>query len=478
MTQPPFPPPPPPPRRLHRRTDDRVLAGVASGIADYLGADPVWIRIAFVASVFLGGIGLLIYIAGWIAMPAADFRTLGPVPPRRPGVAPDARLVVGVVLLIIAALVLAASLGIDQWGLVWGSVLVAIGVLLLIESRWPSHALDHVSAAAAAWPGAPPVPPAAPAPPPDQSYSTTPSAGLPVSERWEAASPYAGHPSADAPGAAEPLGGSAAPELGELPADAAAPGFDAGPPPAPGFAQMPGPAAPGYFQPLPAARPTSFEPGPARTSRRFPIGMVTTAVVLLALGVAALLDNLGLVSVSVAAGFGLVLVVVGAGLVVGTWAGRSWWLIALGLVLLPFAAASSLIHQPISGGTGDLHYTPRSVSAIQPAYHLIAGQLTVDLSQVEIGTTDVHVDVTDAMGQVVIILPPDAAADISASAGAGELQVLGHTASGYQVSNTVDSPGAQTSSGTFNIDVSVGMGQVTVERGPYAAASGPSVVEA
>src|SRR5919206_204166 len=41
--------PPPAPRRLHRSADDRVLTGVAGGIAEHLGVDPVLVRLAFVA---------------------------------------------------------------------------------------------------------------------------------------------------------------------------------------------------------------------------------------------------------------------------------------------------------------------------------------------------------------------------------------------------------------------------------------------
>ncbi|HYA00881.1 MAG TPA: PspC domain-containing protein [Candidatus Binatia bacterium] len=70
---PPPPFPPPPPRRLFRRQDDRVLAGVCSGIATYLGTDPAAIRIAFVLGAFFGGFGLLAYVVLWIAMPAAGY---------------------------------------------------------------------------------------------------------------------------------------------------------------------------------------------------------------------------------------------------------------------------------------------------------------------------------------------------------------------------------------------------------------------
>ncbi|MBP7805045.1 MAG: DUF2807 domain-containing protein [Candidatus Pacebacteria bacterium] len=60
------------PKRLYRDPDNRVVAGVASGIAQYFNIDPIIIRIIFVISVFLGGTGILIYIILWIAVPEAE----------------------------------------------------------------------------------------------------------------------------------------------------------------------------------------------------------------------------------------------------------------------------------------------------------------------------------------------------------------------------------------------------------------------
>src|SRR5215831_14297847 len=56
-------------RRLVRRTDDRYLAGVAGGVADYFAIDPVFIRIAFVVLTFVGGAGVIAYVAGWLLIP-------------------------------------------------------------------------------------------------------------------------------------------------------------------------------------------------------------------------------------------------------------------------------------------------------------------------------------------------------------------------------------------------------------------------
>ena len=58
-------------KKLYRDSDDRVLGGVASGIAAYFGTDKTVIRLLFVISIFLGGAGILLYIILWIITPEA-----------------------------------------------------------------------------------------------------------------------------------------------------------------------------------------------------------------------------------------------------------------------------------------------------------------------------------------------------------------------------------------------------------------------
>ncbi|GAA1762804.1 PspC domain-containing protein [Nocardioides hankookensis] len=59
-------------KRLTRRRDDRMIAGVCSGVADYLGLDPTLVRLlAVVAGIFSVGAVAVAYIAAWILMPEA-----------------------------------------------------------------------------------------------------------------------------------------------------------------------------------------------------------------------------------------------------------------------------------------------------------------------------------------------------------------------------------------------------------------------
>lgn len=59
-------------RRLTRSREDRLLGGVAGGVAMFLGIDPTLVRIGFVLLAVFGGSGVVIYLAMWLLVPPAD----------------------------------------------------------------------------------------------------------------------------------------------------------------------------------------------------------------------------------------------------------------------------------------------------------------------------------------------------------------------------------------------------------------------
>ncbi len=59
------------PRRLYRSRNDKQLAGVAAGMAEYLELDPTLIRILWILSAFLGGFTILLYIILAFIIPLA-----------------------------------------------------------------------------------------------------------------------------------------------------------------------------------------------------------------------------------------------------------------------------------------------------------------------------------------------------------------------------------------------------------------------
>lgn len=54
---------------LCRPVHGRMLAGVAAGIAQYLGVDVNVVRIVFAVLTFVGGAGVPVYLAGWLLIP-------------------------------------------------------------------------------------------------------------------------------------------------------------------------------------------------------------------------------------------------------------------------------------------------------------------------------------------------------------------------------------------------------------------------
>jgi phage shock protein PspC (stress-responsive transcriptional regulator) len=81
--------PPREPRRLVRRTDDKMLGGVCSGLADHLGLDPTLVRLLTVVVTVLGaGSVIIAYLVAWVIVPtdvdvcpASPVAAPGPHPP-------------------------------------------------------------------------------------------------------------------------------------------------------------------------------------------------------------------------------------------------------------------------------------------------------------------------------------------------------------------------------------------------------------
>jgi phage shock protein PspC (stress-responsive transcriptional regulator) len=132
------------PRRLVRSRGDRVIGGVAAGVARYFNIDPVIVRVVFVALTFIGGAGLLLYLAALLL-----------VPDERGHVAADASSFRGKVLIGVAGVLLFVAIAAAvPWG--WGNwflggfvfpvaflALLGLGAWWLVQGRRPGD--DAVS---------------------------------------------------------------------------------------------------------------------------------------------------------------------------------------------------------------------------------------------------------------------------------------------------------------------------------------------
>ncbi len=62
-------------RRFFRDEENNYIGGVAAGLGAYFDLDPLWIRLAFFALIFLHGLGIIVYGILWIVVPKARTTT-------------------------------------------------------------------------------------------------------------------------------------------------------------------------------------------------------------------------------------------------------------------------------------------------------------------------------------------------------------------------------------------------------------------
>jgi phage shock protein PspC (stress-responsive transcriptional regulator) len=137
------------PKRLTRTRADRVIGGVCGGLGRYFNVDPLLFRIGAVALVFLGGAGILLYLAALLLVPNED--QPAPIAPGAQG-RNRALVIAGVVALLIVAWpfllfggALFAGVGIPL------AVLVGAGVLVwwLVSGEGPSGSAGDIARRAA-----------------------------------------------------------------------------------------------------------------------------------------------------------------------------------------------------------------------------------------------------------------------------------------------------------------------------------------
>jgi phage shock protein PspC (stress-responsive transcriptional regulator) len=116
--------PPAGPRRLLRSRDDRAIAGVCAGIARYFNIDPLIVRIAAVALAFIGGAGVIAYIAAWFLVPEDD----GTGQPVNNGPSRLATILGAVAIVLAGVALLDGNFG---FGFAWGLAPFAFLVLIL-----------------------------------------------------------------------------------------------------------------------------------------------------------------------------------------------------------------------------------------------------------------------------------------------------------------------------------------------------------
>lgn len=121
---------------------DRVLLGVAGGLGDYLGIDPIIIRLFFLLAALAGGVGLILYLALAAVLPSGSDQP-GANPEVVDGLADTTAglrvgMLAGLALVGVGLLVLAGQLGWLawlRWPTLWPLLLIVLGLVLLIGRR-------------------------------------------------------------------------------------------------------------------------------------------------------------------------------------------------------------------------------------------------------------------------------------------------------------------------------------------------------
>ncbi len=149
--------------RITKSKTDRVIDGVCGGLAEYFGIDSLLVRLAFVALMFINGIGVILYIVLAIIMPTAEKLEQSPKETIQENVQEIGERIkeageelgntfskkieekhsnsagwFGILLILIGVIFLLKNLDLIRWfdsDLLWPLIIIFIGAWLLIK-RW------------------------------------------------------------------------------------------------------------------------------------------------------------------------------------------------------------------------------------------------------------------------------------------------------------------------------------------------------
>jgi phage shock protein PspC (stress-responsive transcriptional regulator) len=401
------------------------VAGVCAAIGRATNTDPVLWRVLTAVLTLFGGVGLLLYLIGWLLIPG-EGDTASPMEALvgRGRSATSGIMVVGITIVAVLVFVFVISDGFRAAVL---AITAVVAALLFLQrgsgARGPAGVATPYP-----WP-APPPPPVPPVPP------------APVAPPSMAAAP----PSAPVVGYPPPV------------------------PPPGGYRPPFAPHGPYGGPPVPPPVPTP--PGPPKPPKeRSRLGRIVLSLMCLALGVVAVTD-LAYGRVPVSAYFAVALGVVGVGLLIGAWLGRARWLIFVGLVLAAAVGMSSVAEgmnlKDYRRGQV-VYWQPASLAELNATYSLDWGDATLDLRGIDFAsaTTPVNIDAKVDAGRLTILLPSKVDVDITAKVNAGDANVLDQSWGGIDTSlrRVQDNGPDGVGGGKLILDARVDFGNVEVQR--------------
>jgi phage shock protein PspC (stress-responsive transcriptional regulator) len=467
------PPPPPPPGpflppwaagpsfsrdQLVRPKQGRYVAGVCAALGRATNTDPVLWRVLLAVLGVLSGVGVLLYLIGWLVIPA-EGDTASPIESLlgrgRSTMAP-----LSIILLGCGALLSFAFIVNDGMRASLLAAAVVLGAVLLIKRSGPRTGGEPVTFPfSAPHTGGEPV---------TFPFSAPHTGGEPATFPFSA-------PRTDGQPATFPFGGSPTPGPVPPPTTGAEPTSPPEPPPAaPQFAAP----ATGYRPPFaphgPYAGPPlpPYLPGPKLKAPKAPkpprerskLGRLTFFAVVMVIGVMAVIDMAG-ASIAVSAYFAAALVTIGLGLVVGAWLGRARGLIALALITTLGLLVSTGTER-WGGEVGNSVYRPATLGAIADRYDFTAGNATLDLRAIDFAKQKQDITVTMKLGQLKVLLPKLVDTTTTLRMDNGRAVILGKVFDGQAVDgqSVTDLGTDGDGGGKLTLDLQMDTGNVEVTR--------------
>ncbi|WP_166845827.1 PspC domain-containing protein [Isoptericola sp. BMS4] len=476
------------------RSDERWVGGVAGGVAERFGLDPLLVRGLLILSFFLTGAGIVIYAIAWALLPE---RRDGRIHLQQAVRGDFDVALLGAVIAFVVGVAWNDGLwswgfGLFDWvgGVLWVAVWVAV-IWLIVKLVRDRRARRDPSSGGPGAPGRPTGPggPGAPggptgpgpsAPPAGSPAPYAPAAGVPIT------------PAPDAPGS--PVAGR-----GDGPEPAA---HFTPAPPAPSRTQQPQPPVAESRPVYAAAPPAASAPAPAppqpprppKPRRRGPgagtVGIVTGLVLIIG-ALLLVADRVGDLGVPLGPTWlGASIVVLGLGLVVcglrGRRGGGLSWLAALalvaGIITWPFAGDQDSWDfwddDPRPGPAAVIsegNLTPRTIEEAEDGVHVRFGSAVVDLTELDLDSLDpgeqAVVPISMTAGSTLVVIPENTAVEAQAEVIAGNLtwRVDGSSRS---VNTYTENPVRFTTpevtgpdSARLVLDVDVRAGDLTIEEG-------------
>lgn len=450
------------------RSEERWIGGVAGGLAQRLGIDPLIVRGLFGIGALLGGIGLVLYGVAWLLLPEQRDGRIHVQQLFRGDF--DAAVIGGFAAILIG---FGAP---DAWGLPWwgnrhdawwGGLVAMIAVVVIIVVVASNASRNRGAGPRTSLPRTPPPfgpTPYGPAPYGPAPYGPAPAQG-PV---------YGPPPRPTTPGPASPAAAprSEGTSMSAAPPAAPAPAPQAYGPGQPGYAAYGQPPYPPHRPPVPVGPQTSLPPVRTGPGGR-PVGIVFALSLLVLAGLlyAERIDRFDHPVLLTAAAVMVILSGLGiaiAGAFGRTSGGLGGLAIVTLLVVVPIGAASD-VNWSNGQFVGDASYRPTETSTAEDGYSIVAGSVVLDLTDLPLGDEVVTVPVNLGAGELRVIVPEDGRYSARVRQSAGDFTWLDdRTVSGVGGNEwrTYESEAVQDgATPQIQLELSLGAGELTVEEG-------------